>query len=220
MLIFIILFLLTAGGLIATVMIPEYFDYILYTAPMALVAFVLLLGTFGSRRRQKAQQERKPSRKRRRAKALDNQPKGPKRWAVVYGSHVMHWLEGKVSVGPVKQVLGQLRGRGFTPVVLFDASAGHKLFGHYMDDADLARALQISAASVFVVPKGATADPAILQIAQSRNAMVVSNDYFRDWVESHPIAADRDRFIRGKVSGEAVTIYARIWANGAKTSAA
>ncbi len=124
-------------------------------------------------------------------------PVAPPRWILVDGSNVMYWKDNRPDWLPLRQVVGQLGGRGFTPGVVFDANAGYKLTGAYMNDRALARALGIPAARVLVAPKGTPADVYLLETARDLQAPVVTNDRYRDWAESYPEIAEAGFLVRG-----------------------
>lgn len=117
--------------------------------------------------------------------------------AVVDGSNVMHWNENKPQLGPVKAALDALDQRGYLVGVIFDANAGYKLFDRYLDDADLAHLLHLPVDRVLVVPKGTQADPFLLNYANDANAVVISNDHFRDRIGDYPKLAREGRLIQG-----------------------
>jgi len=120
-----------------------------------------------------------------------------RRWIVVDGSNVMHWKDNTPDLASVKAVVAGLRRRGYTPGVVFDANAGYKLAGHYQDDAVLARLLGLPEERVLVVPKGTPADPFILATARDLDAPIVTNDRYRDWLETYPEAARPGRLVGG-----------------------
>lgn len=113
----------------------------------------------------------------------------PANWVVVDGSNVMHWKEGQPQLATVREVVAALEAAGFAVGVVFDANAGYKIAGRYQDDDILALQLGISAAQVFVVPKGTQADPHLLSTARKMGARVVTNDRFRDWAGRYPEVA-------------------------------
>lgn len=121
----------------------------------------------------------------------------PGRPIVVDGSNVMHWAGKAPSLAPVAEVVAALTAQGFKPGVVFDANAGYKLSGRYMDDGPLATALGLPADRVLVVPRGKPADPVILQTARHLGALILSNDQFRDWAETYPEVRDQRRLRRG-----------------------
>lgn len=118
-------------------------------------------------------------------------------WILVDGSNVMHWQDNMPNLAPVLRVLERLKALGYEPGVVFDANAGWKLFGRYMDDEDLAQALVLPRDQVFVVPKGTPADPYLLATARDHGARIVTNDRYRDWAETHPEVLRPGALIRG-----------------------
>lgn len=116
---------------------------------------------------------------------------------LVDGSNVMHWNENQPSLDTLRWVLEALRQRGFNPGVIFDANAGYKVAGRYLDDDILARELCLPEAQVLVVPKGTPADDYILRAARDLGATVVSNDRYRDWQETYPEVVSDEVLLRG-----------------------
>ncbi len=116
----------------------------------------------------------------------------------------MHWKEDTPQIMPVKSVVQELKRRGFTPGVVFDANAGHKLAGRYLNERDFATMLGLPASQIFVVPKGRQADPYLLDAARGFGARVVTLDRFRDWAEVHPEVKEPGFLVRGgyRSSGE------------------
>ena len=94
-------------------------------------------------------------------------------------------------------VVDELRARGYTPGVVFDANAGYLLIGRYQHDKALSSQLDLPVDRVLVVPKGTPADPYILQSARDYGGQVVSRDQFRDWAEAHPEIAEPGHLIKG-----------------------
>lgn len=130
----------------------------------------------------------------------------PLNWVVVDGSNVMHWQDNTPSLGPILKVVNDLRARGFDPGVVFDANAGWKLFGRYLNESEFGRMLGLPDDQVLVVPKGTQADPYILYTARRFNARIVTNDRFRDWTEAHPEITQPGFLIRGEMQGDAVLL--------------
>jgi hypothetical protein len=116
---------------------------------------------------------------------------------VVDGSNVMHWKDEAPQIATLREVIALLQQRGYAPGLVFDANAGYKLTGRYMDDAPLARALGLPEDRVLVVPKGSPADPVILTAARDLGAPVLTNDRFRDWVETYPEVTRPGHLLRG-----------------------
>lgn len=137
-----------------------------------------------------------------RAKAAVPAP-APRR-IVVDGSNIMHWQGETPQLATLREVVQSLADQGYQPGVVFDANAGYKLAGRYMDDKPLARALGLRADQVLVVPKGAPADPVILRVARELGAPVLSNDRFRDWAADFPEVAEPGHVRRGGYRGGAL----------------
>ena len=113
---------------------------------------------------------------------------------VVDGSNVMHWKDNTPKFETLRQVLKELKGRGFVPGVVFDANVGYKLMGRYLHDRELAKLLALPVDRVMVVPKGQPADWTVLLAARDYDARVVTNDQFRDWLDEFP-EARRDGYL-------------------------
>lgn len=123
--------------------------------------------------------------------------KVPEKGILVDGSNVMWWNGEEARIETLRAVIERLKTLGLAPAVVFDASAGHRLFGRYCDDDVLARALHLPESRVLVVPKGEVADRYLLQVARERDLPIVSNDRYRDWAEEFPESAARGRMVRG-----------------------
>lgn len=133
---------------------------------------------------------------------------GPQNWILVDGSNVMHWEQNTPKLAPLLRVIERLRTLGYVPGIVFDANAGWKLFGRYMDDDDLAHLLQLQRDQVFVVPKGTQADPFLLSVARDLKARIVTNDRYRDWAETYPEVQERGFLVQGEMRG------AKVWLRG------
>lgn len=116
---------------------------------------------------------------------------------VVDGSNIMHWNGDTPRLETVQAVVRRLRDQGYQPGVIFDANAGYKLAGRYLDDGPLARALGLPDDQVLVVPKGEPADPVILRTARHLGATVLSNDRFRDLQADFPEVGQPGHVRRG-----------------------
>ena len=123
--------------------------------------------------------------------------KSDQQYIIVDGSNVMHWNEGAASLTPVREVVDQLKARGLTPGVVFDANAGYKIANRYLHHYAMGKLLGLPEDQVMVVPKGTQADPIVLAAARDHAARVVSNDRFRDWATAHPEVANPGHLIRG-----------------------
>lgn len=122
---------------------------------------------------------------------------------LVDGSNVLFW-GGDPSPVVLTRVIDDLRAKGFSPFVIFDANIGYKLQDRYMDDAPMARLLALPVDQVLVVEKGVVADERILAVASERGLRVVSNDRFRDWKVQYPLVGKKGRVVRGAWKGGSV----------------
>lgn len=149
-------------------------------------------------------------------------PAKPENWIVVDGSNVMHWKDNKPELAPLLHVLEDLKARGFAPGVVFDANAGWKLFGKYLNEQELSRMLHLPQNQLLVVPKGTPADPYIIETALKFEAPIVTNDRFRDWAETYPKVTEPGFLIGGGIKdGEVWLRYPNLSPDmQAKTAAA
>jgi hypothetical protein len=122
----------------------------------------------------------------------------PVRHIVVDGSNVMHWKDDRPDLRAVQAVVAELKRRGFTPGVIFDANAGWKLLGRYAHDGEMARLLSLPPKQAMVVDKGAVADQWILAAARELGARIVTNDRFREWAGAYPEVTEPGFLIRGE----------------------
>lgn len=151
-----------------------------------------------------------------------DEPAKPENWIVVDGSNVMHWNDNKPELAPLLRVLEDLKARGFAPGVVFDANAGWKLFGKYLNEQELSRMLHLPQNQLLVVPKGMPADPYIIETALKFEAPIVTNDRFRDWAETYPEVTEPGFLIWGGIKdGEVWLRYPNLSPDmQAKTAAA
>ncbi len=103
---------------------------------------------------------------------------------LIDGSNVMNWevdagAAAAPSLRPLHQVLDALKAKGIAAGVVFDATAGHRLEGRFLNHTDLAARLP-SAADVLVVDKGTQADWVLVDMAREEGLVIISNDHFRD----------------------------------------
>lgn len=118
-------------------------------------------------------------------------------WILVDGSNVMHWQDNTPQLATVLRVVEDLKRQGFAPGVVFDANAGWKLFGRYLNETELARLLGLPRDQVLVAPKGTPADPYLLMTARDFKARIVTNDRYRDWAGDYPEVLETGFLIRG-----------------------
>lgn len=103
---------------------------------------------------------------------------------LIDGSNVMNWevdagITATPSLRPLHLVLEALKARGVAAGVVFDATAGHRLEGQFMNHDDLAARLP-TAADVLVVDRGTQADWVLIDMARAEGLIIISNDHFRD----------------------------------------
>ena len=169
-----VLSLIAAGVALA---LPAYGDLILLAGPMAIASLFLLVRQWVAR-----------------------DPKSPVPsllHLVIDGSNVLHWNENRPEIASVIAVVKRIRSEDFTVGVIFDANVGYKIGSRYLDDADLARLLDLPVDRVLVVPKGVQADGYILQAARGLQARIVTNDLYRDWAVDFPELSKPDFLITG-----------------------
>ncbi|WP_298494112.1 hypothetical protein [uncultured Maritimibacter sp.] len=123
---------------------------------------------------------------------------------LVDGSNVIYWQDNTPDLRTLRRVIRALVKTGYRPSMVFDANAGHLLFGRYADDAVLAGKLGLPVSRVLVVPKGTQADGYLLQVARENDLSIVTNDRFRDWQNRFPEVRRKGRLIRGRVDGRRV----------------
>lgn len=108
------------------------------------------------------------------------------RIAIVDGSNVAHASEGEQpSLENIEVVLRKLEAEGYEPVVVVDAALRHKI-----DDGDGYERM-VEAGRIRQAPAGTDADYFILSFARELDAVVVSNDRFKDRLKTFPEVQDR-----------------------------
>ena len=121
---------------------------------------------------------------------------GSKR-AIVDASNVAHAGEKGARLATLLAVRDELREEGFDPILVADAALRHQI-----DDKDGYEQL-IESGDLQQAPAGTDADYFILKFAKDLDAMVVSNDRFRDGGKLAEAAKSRQiRFM--VVAGEVV----------------
>lgn len=172
-----LLLIVSLGGVLAALTLPEWSDLLLIAGPSAVAALILLLTTW-VRRSERTDQI-------------------AKKWVILDGSNVMYWKDETPQIATVLEVTRDLSMRGFTPAVIFDASAGYRVSDRYLHDSELSSLLELPEARVMVVPKGTPADPFILAVARDHRARVVTNDKYRDWAGEFPQVRNPGFLIKG-----------------------
>lgn len=173
------LFGLCALAFAATIQIPDYQDAQFISLSLLVASSLLLLRQIFRR--------------------LVPQAKAPtlRPDVIIDGSNVMYWLDQTPKTQPLFDLLVELRQRGLTAGVVFDANAGHKLWQRYRDDFYFSQHLGLSEDQVLVVAKGSPADPVILMAARNHGAKIITNDRYRDWAEQFPEIATTGHLVRG-----------------------
>ncbi|MGY5858851.1 MAG: hypothetical protein RTU63_05740 [Candidatus Thorarchaeota archaeon] len=120
---------------------------------------------------------------------------------IVDGNNVAYHLSpnGKPQVNNLLLAHRSLVGGGYKPVFVISAALVHRI--------DKPNMLQILMNEIEVVraPRGTNDDLKIIQIAQNRNADIVSNDRFLDWLDRYPWVSDRLRKYRMTPAGLILT---------------
>ena len=173
-----LIFLISILGVVFAFSQPITSDLILLAGPSAIASVILL---FKEAQTWLAQQD------------TYTDPKA----VVIDGSNVMYWFDGTPRIEPVQDVVHHLSKLGFAPEVFFDANAGYLFAGQYLGTKPLSRLLSLPTDSVTVVPKGDVADPYILRTAHETDAIIISNDNYRDWVAQFPHALEPGHLVKG-----------------------
>lgn len=111
-----------------------------------------------------------------------------KHCAIVDGANLAYAERGgrgRPKIANLMAIRAALEERGFDVTIFVDASLARRI-----DDPDRLRAL-IGDGEIIQSPAGTEADEAILEMARERDAVVVSNDRFRDWVDEFPWIDER-----------------------------
>jgi hypothetical protein len=122
---------------------------------------------------------------------------GGSRRAIVDASNVAHAGEQGARLATLLAVRDELRDEGFDPLLVADAALRHQI-----DDRDAYEQL-VESGELRQAPAGTDADYFILKFAEDLDAVIVSNDRFRDG--GRLAEAAKDRQIRFMVlAGEVV----------------
>lgn len=122
--------------------------------------------------------------------------------AIVDGSNVAHSSEGTIArLSNIQLVCEKLIEEGYQPVVVVDAALRHQVddkqgYERLVDEGLLRQA-----------PAGTDADYFILSFARELSASIVSNDRFKDRLQSFPEA--RERVIRYMIVANEVVLERR-----------
>ncbi len=169
----VLLFLMSAVAVAATLLVPGWSDLVLLAVPAALASlFLVLRARFG-------RQAAKP------------------KPIMIDGSNVLYWRDGTPQIDGLREVVGHLKARGYGPHVVFDANAGYLVAGIYQHDRAMGTLLGLPEDRVMVVSKGSPADPVLLAAARDLGARIVTNDRYREWAEAHPEVNTPGHLIKG-----------------------
>lgn len=122
--------------------------------------------------------------------------------AIIDGSNVAHSSEGdQARLENIRLVSRKLVEEGYQPVVVVDAALRHQIddrtrFEEMVEDGRIKQA-----------PAGTDADYFILSFARELEAVVVSNDRFKDRLDAFPEA--RERVIRFMIVNDEVVFERR-----------
>lgn len=103
--------------------------------------------------------------------------------SVVDGANVAYIERSKKGDPKISNLLAvrrALRGRGYQPIIIVDASLRYEI-----DDPKQLEAL-IDEQQIHQAPSGTDADYFILEFAEEHNAPVVSNDEFENYQDRYP----------------------------------
>ena len=122
--------------------------------------------------------------------------------ALVDASNVAHFGEGESArVRQIELIRDKLLEEGYEPLIVADAALRHQ-----GDDAEAYEGL-VATGTVHQAPAGTDADYFILTFARELDAVVVSNDRFRDRLTSFPEL--RRRIVRYMILQEEVVLERR-----------
>ena len=188
-----ILLLFSLVGLGVAVAVPQLRDLILLAGPCAVASLILLLRAGFA----PAALAPRPTQKWVFPRRINTDRKKPQNWVVIDGSNVMHWKDGTPQIETLREVVHHLKSLGFSPGVVFDANAGHRLTGKYQHHLAMGHHLGLPEDRVMVVDKGTPADPIILAAARDLGARIVTNDRYKDWADLHPEVGTAGHLIKG-----------------------
>ena len=114
---------------------------------------------------------------------------------VIDGSNVVKWdASVPANLNAVRKVLELLDKEGKQAIVVFDANIAFELTGkrqpfqYFRDQLGDAHKIEI-------VPSGTNADRRIIELADEKNGIIISNDFFRDSLRARQIPKRRGGYI-------------------------
>ena len=111
-----------------------------------------------------------------------------KEFVVIDGANVAYEEKsggGKPKLANLLKVRRELEERGLDPIIVIDASLKYDI-----DDAEQLEKL-IRSQQVRQVPAGTDADYFIIQFAHELDALIVTNDRYKDYADQYPWIAER-----------------------------
>lgn len=138
---------------------------------------------------------------RERTRTATKSPQRGRKTVIVDGNNVAYHLSpnGKPQVNNILLAQRSLVSGGYKPVFVISAALVHNI-----DRPDALNAL-MSEMDVVRAPRGTNDDLKIFEIAQKRNADIVSNDRFLDWLDKYPWVSNRLRKFRMTPTGLILT---------------
>lgn len=129
--------------------------------------------------------------------ATIKKPQRGRKTVIVDGNNVAYHLSpnGKPQVKNLLLAQRSLVNGGYKPIFVISAALIHKI-----DNPEALNTLMTSL-QVIRAPRGTNDDLKIIQIAQDRNADIISNDRFLDWMDRYPWVSDRLRKYRMTPTG-------------------
>ncbi len=126
---------------------------------------------------------------------------------IVDGSNVaFHRIgKGKGRIRNILVVMKTLEKKGFDVKVVVDASLRYRI-----DNPSMLERL-IRDGRIIQAPPGTPADYFILKLAEDLNAVIVSNDMYRDWWREFPWARGTGRIVRYVIEGKRAYFYPDIY---------
>lgn len=122
--------------------------------------------------------------------------------ALIDASNVAHCAEGDVGrVHFLELMRDKIAGEGYEPILMADAA-----LRHHVDDRAAYERL-VEAGTIRQAPAGTDADYFILSFARELDAIVVSNDRFRDRIDRFPEV--RNRIVRFMIVEDEVVLERR-----------
>ncbi len=187
-----LLFLTSAIAFAIVLTLPGLSDFVLLTGPAVLASLFLLLRALLRRKALNPGLRVEDQ-----STALFRRNTANPKWILIDGSNVMHWRDGTPQLDVLREVVGYLTERGYSPGIVFDANAGYLVSGKYQHHRAMGALLGLPEDRVMVVGKGSPADPVLLAAARDLGARIVTNDRYRDWAAAHPEVNTPGHLIKG-----------------------